>query len=474
MAPSATLTSDSTSPPSWASPDSLRTSFVLSMSAMYKAEVPLYGTLLRIVNAVNATTLSSSLDPHVLAMRHGSSRLDIERHGAIRLGTPQELRTIKRLFAVIGLYPVGYYNLSPAGLPMHATCFRPTDAEALAKNPFRVFTSLLRPELIHDAEARSLAQRLLSKRNIFSDELLQLLDLAELQNGRLTEAQGERFIPAAMSTFRWAGKSSASVDEYQRLAATHPILADVACFGSAHINHLTPRTLAIDIAQTAMASAGLRVKDRIEGPPQRNCPILLRQTSFLAVEERISFPPGGKGTHRARFGEVEERRAAVTAEGRRLYDELLGKAIIMTQRSSGGASPEALDQQLAMAFEEYPDHWPTLRERGLVYFTYRPTRKGTMSAFQNRPYSLDELLQQQMIETAPITYEDFLPLSAAGIFQSNLGAASTGRGLDAAPDAKGMEEALGATLKDPDELYRGIEVASIKQCEEALGIVIRS
>lgn len=113
----------------WADCDDLRTSFTLAMSAMYKEEAPLYSDLVRIVSNVNKLSMASgSLDPRVLAMRFGDvspSRLDVERHGAIRLGTVEELQTIRRVFAVLGLFPVGYYDLSEAGLPMHATCFRP-------------------------------------------------------------------------------------------------------------------------------------------------------------------------------------------------------------------------------------------------------------------------------------------------------------------------------------------------------------
>jgi len=32
-------------------------------------------------------------------------------------------------------------------VPVHSTAFRPVDDTALRRNPFRVFTSLLRPEL---------------------------------------------------------------------------------------------------------------------------------------------------------------------------------------------------------------------------------------------------------------------------------------------------------------------------------------
>lgn len=96
-------------------PDNLRTTFSLAMSAMYKQEVPLYGDLIRIVQEVNENTLRRSVDPKIVAIRNGdvaSERLHVERHGAIRLGTPYELQTVRRIFAIMALSPVGYYDLS--------------------------------------------------------------------------------------------------------------------------------------------------------------------------------------------------------------------------------------------------------------------------------------------------------------------------------------------------------------------------
>ncbi|KAK7423396.1 hypothetical protein QQZ08_009073 [Neonectria magnoliae] len=394
MAPSATESSSSQT--SWIDRDDLRTSFTLAMSAIYKAEVPLYGDLVRIVGDINQSTLGSALDPKVLAMRYGdvaSSRLDIERHGAIRLGTPHELRTIRRIFALIGLYPVGYYDLSPAGLPMHATCFRPKIEKSLHKNPFRVFTSVLRPEFIKDPRARELALDLLSKRNIFSDELIDLLRLGDAQNGRLGPDQGRRFVTEAMKTFSWHGTAAASHEDYQCLKVEHPILADIACFRSSHINHLTPRTLCITSAQDLMKREGLKVKDRIEGPPSRSCPILLRQTSFLAIEEPIKFLGSSdpsyealvQGSYRARFGEIEERGAAVTPAGRRLYDDLLNE---VTAASSEHPSPEEIDQLVETAFMKYPDDWSELRKRDLIYCTFEVTSNGMNATLPNQSYIL--------------------------------------------------------------------------------------
>ena len=54
------------------------------------------------------------------------------------------------MFTIMGMYPVSYYDLSQAGVPVHSTAFRPIDDASLARNPFRVFTSLLRLELIEN------------------------------------------------------------------------------------------------------------------------------------------------------------------------------------------------------------------------------------------------------------------------------------------------------------------------------------
>lgn len=61
----------------------------------------------------------------------------------------------------------GYYDLSAAGLPVHATAFRATDA-SLLENPFRLFVSLLRHDLIADESTRELARVTLAAREIFS------------------------------------------------------------------------------------------------------------------------------------------------------------------------------------------------------------------------------------------------------------------------------------------------------------------
>ncbi|KAH7123033.1 hypothetical protein EDB81DRAFT_847334 [Dactylonectria macrodidyma] len=466
----------------YADPNDIRNAFTVAMSTMYRNEVPLYGDLVRIVRTVNEGVLtgrSQSLSPSKSASYAASERLDLERHGAIRLGTPYELRTVRRLFSVIGLKPVGYYDLSVAGLPMHATCFRPVETAALAKNPFRVFTTLLRPELLQDEEARKLATTLIDRREIFSPKLLELLDVAEHNDNRLSHQEAEIFVTEAMKTFSWRPVASASESEYKTLVSEHPILADIASFKSSHINHLTPRTLDITASQKRMGAEGLQVKDRIEGPPARKCPILLRQTSFLALEERIKFRnvEGSlvEGTHRARFGEIEERGAAVTKKGRKLYDQLLVAAMDKYRAISTTDESATMDEILADVFQAYPDDWDELRKQDLVYCTYQLTAKprpDTLSANA----TLESLVSEGFLKAEPITYEDFLPFSAAGIFQSNLQAGSKEQSVEKQkmrPDQAGFETALGCSLLSADALYLRAQTHSLEQCAIGSGWDVR-
>lgn len=436
------------------STDEIRDRFSRAMSAMYQAEVPQYGALLDLVQRVNRQVLE--VDP-ALAGRlasHGElERLDAERHGAIRVGTAQELAMLRRLFAVMGMHPVGYYDLSEAGVPVHSTAFRPVDDAALARNPFRIFTSLLRLELIENPALRERAGAILAGRDIFTQGCRQLIELHEAQGG-LDEEQVERFIGEALETFRWHRDATVDLETYQALHAEHRLIADVVCFRGPHINHLTPRTLDIDEVQRRMPSAGMQPKAVIEGPPRRACPILLRQTSFKALEEGIHFAGERQGTHTARFGEIEQRSMALTARGRERYDSLLGEA----RRRTAGLDNEAHQRVLVEVFADFPDDQTVLRREGLAFFRYRLTEAGK-AAGRVEGAGLETLIDQGLVEALPLTYEDFLPVSAAGIFQSNLGGGQNGAYAGNA-NREAFEQALGAPVSDELALYAERERAS--------------
>lgn len=437
--------------------DEIRENFSQAMSAMYQQEVPQYGTLLELVADVNLAVLEHHPKLHEqLANADELSRLNVERHGAIRVGTAEELATLRRMFAIMGMFPVSYYDLSQAGVPVHSTAFRPIDDAALARNPFRIFTSLLRLELIANVELRQRAAAILARRDIFTPRCRELIAVHEEQE-HFSSTQAREFVREALETFRWHSHATVDADTYHALHNEHRLIADVVCFPGCHINHLTPRTLDIDRVQALMPECGIVPKALIEGPPRREVPILLRQTSFKALEEPVVFAGEHQGTHSARFGEIEQRGIALTPKGRALYDRLLNEA---------GVGKDNLNHQrhLQEVFSQFPDSEFLLRQQGLAWFRYRLTPAGEAHRHAFGPGNDPQpLIERGWVVAQPIIYEDFLPVSAAGIFQSNLGNEIQARSHgNASRDA--FETALGCPVLDEFTLYQQAEERSKRRC----------
>ena len=453
--------------------DDIRHRFSLAMSKMYQKEVPLYSDLMALVAEVNDEVLAQQPEIAEQLKNTGEiDRLSMERHGAIRLGTAAELAMMRRLFAVMGMQPVGYYDLAPAGVPVHSTAFRAIDTASLNNSPFRVFTSLLRLDLIADESLRQQAQAALAARNIFTDGVVKLIETFEREGG-LTQEQGEQFVKEALETFRWHEQSPIGKDIYEQLAGQHQLIADVVGFKGPHINHLTPRTLDIDAVQQGMKARGIPPKAIIEGPPRRECPILLRQTSFKALVEPVSFKGADgqyqSGQHTARFGEIEQRGVALTEKGRALYDQLLNEARDKLGGTPNESNAEQYYQLLSESFAAFPDDYQTLHDEQLAYFHYQPNKAhaAQLLGLDICEDNLQQLIEQKVIQIEPIVYEDFLPVSAAGIFQSNLHS-DTANSYEGQSNQQEFEQALGASVQDELALYLQRQNESLQACLAAL------
>ena len=401
-------------------PWQLRSAFARRLSAMYGREVPAYGTLVDVASAVNDDTLRADAD----AERLGSiERVTAERHGAIRVGTPAELRQAAQIFAAFGMYPVGFYDLreaSSGAVPVVSTAFRPLTAHELARNPFRVFTSMLTTadRRFFSADLQARLETYLGRRQLFPRELLDLAATAEREQG-LPDEQADRFLSLAVAAFEL---SPEPVDRvwYAELERVSAVAADIGGVSTTHINHLTPRVMDIDLLYERMRRRGIAMIDEIQGPPGWEGPdVLLRQTSFRALAEPRKFREiDGSvttGSLRVRFGEVEARGIALTPTGRGLYDELMAETDRALHHSS--ASRQDLARQIWQA--RFPRTERELATRQMAYFTFQ-TASGRAPDRQQPPPDGAGLLDGGWLTAHPIVYEDFLPRSAAGIFASNL------------------------------------------------------
>ncbi|MGW2561619.1 2-oxoadipate dioxygenase/decarboxylase [Streptomyces sp. NPDC001514] len=438
--------------PTW----QLRAAFARRLSAMYGKEVPAYTTLVEVAGQVNDDVLRTGGES---AQRLGSiERVTAERHGAIRVGTPRELRQAAQIFAALGMEPVGFYDLRDAttsAVPVVSTAFRPVLPEELDRNPFRVFTSMLTPadRRFFDADLEQRLQVFLERRELFPPELLELAARAEREEG-LPEEQAERFLTLAVAAFEL---SPEPVDRawYAELEKVSAVAADIGGVAGTHINHLTPRVLDIDELYRRMEERGITMIDRIQGPPRWEGPdVLLRQTSFRALAEPRAFREADgsvtTGSLRVRFGEVEARGIALSRAGRALYDRLVDGPV-----------------------EEWVAHFPRterqLAVEGLGFFTYEAVPDRPRDG-RRPPDDLAGLLDGGWLTARPIVYEDFLPRSAAGIFQSNLTDPGARDAAQAGThyDQHWMSGAIGRTVHDPFDLYAAQQDASLGRVRQAL------
>jgi uncharacterized glyoxalase superfamily metalloenzyme YdcJ len=448
----------------------LRAEFAQRIAHMYSREVPAYEALVDESASVNHDVLARD---RARAERFGHiDRVTAERHGAVRVGTPQELADVARVFAAFGMYPVGFYDLRQAtrsSVPVISTAFRPLHSDELARNPFRMFTSLLVTDdrRFFDAGLQSRIEVFLARRRLFPPEMLALADEARA-NGGLDQARAEQLLAASTRCFQL---SNEPVDRawYAELEAVSPVAADIAGLGSTHINHLTPRVLDIDDLYRRMAARGITMIDTIQGPPAWDgVDVLLRQTSFRALDERRPFrETSGAVTSdvlRVRFGEVESRGVALTPAGRDLYDAALAEVDLRSR-----ADPALPRAEVARTVwtERMPRSEAKLFDAGLGYFRYEVANSDAVAP----EAGLLELIQAGAVVRTPVVYEDFLPRSAAGIFQSNLTTAAR-RDDDeveaAGKDTAWMSEVIGAQVADPYVLYAAQQQASLDQLAAAL------
>ena len=278
------------------------------------------------------------------------------------MGTATELRQVAQIFAALGMEPVGFYDLrgtESTSLPIVSTAFRPTTPEALAINPFRVFTSVLVTDdrRYFDAGLQAELDAFLARRQLFGPDVLALAERAEADGG-LPDADAAEFLRLATACFEL---SPEPVDRawYARLSAVSGVAADIGGVPTTHINHLTPRVLDIDDLYRRMTGLGITMIDEIQGPPKWDGPdVLLRQTSFKALAEPRRFrEPDGTITDGAlsvRFGEVEQRGIALTPTGRDRYDRLIAE---IDQRAAGVPAAE----RDAIKVEVWRANWPDRR-----------------------------------------------------------------------------------------------------------------
>ncbi len=527
------------------------------LSGMFGREVPLYDRSLAVNGETNKAVceLVSKLHRGFHMTAEQLARTSGERHGAIRIGRPDEYRWIARFFGCFAMEPHNFYDMTCVGAksqPIIATAFR-----SRLRPEHRVFTSLLQANWF-DPGTRERIERVLSGREVFSARAKELVELCERQGGLSRDDFESLIREACERIFKWTGRAR-DLALYRELSADgFKIAADIACFERHHLNHLTPNTLLMDLYTAAMkhcmgehdealfrsratvalarlAKAADRdwlrlhfkhlshaeidsyqpgevtsadvaalvdalvatfrgdafrlsslphsgFKDLTEGPSQ-DTPVLLRQDAYKALTEPVEFADDGgaveRATHTARFGEIEERGYACTPEGRKLYDDCLARVDAIRERDPKLPSRDwaGYEELYSVPFAAFPKTLAGLLERGLAFGRYAPTPKGMAAAKAGAVAAADihELVRSGLAQHEGLRYEDFLPVSAAGIFASNLNQYGTKSTATVRPTycQKDLEDVMGKPIVDATTVYAGLDAASRLDTFAKLGVLDR-
>ena len=174
----------------------LRARFAETLSGLYGEEVPAYTTLVEVSHEVNADVARAwDRTPNGWAASTGSPPNGTAPSASAH---PPKWPRSPGSSLRWACHPTGFYDLrdaSASAVPVVSTAFRPIDADELARNPFRVFTSLLatgRPAVLR-ADLRGRLETFLAGRELFAPRLLDLADRASAEAS--SPGRRRRFLP---------------------------------------------------------------------------------------------------------------------------------------------------------------------------------------------------------------------------------------------------------------------------------------
>lgn len=432
----------------------IRSEIVRRILARFQAALPLYKDMMAVAESIN-----NAAGPEVAA------RLGKVMHAAIRCASSEELQMIRDIFALMNNEPVNYYDLRER-VSVQSTAFRPVTTDEINHNGFRIFCSMLSMDCI-PAEHHPFVQSIIERRNLFDDELMDLINTGKQQGG-FEESQATRFVEKCVDLFTRPEVALVSREEYEKLRDINKVAAQVLISNSLAFNHLTPSVASVPKAHQEMLDRGIKTIPVWQGPVGKD--VILRQTSCLAPPVILKFPTGDgtfvESEYQETFVEFEERLQALTRPGRVKFEALFaeGKGRLALPESDPGYQ-EHYYQTMQDALSAFPDDSLTLWQEGLAYFEYKVTNSDSQAD------SFADAVERGDVELVPQKYEDFFGPAATNIFNSNIGLQGVSNVGVAKPNSLAdFESQLGRNVIDMYDYYDQIEANSRHSACEKLGL----
>ncbi len=428
--------------PSW-----IRKEIVDQFLEKFESALPLFKEMISVAHTINSA--AGNLE---------AKRLGKIMHAAIRCASRSELRILLNLFSLIGNYPVNYYDLRER-VSVECTAFRPTSVDEMKRNGFRIFCSVLSMQCI-PVEHQAFVKEIISRRAIFDNELLTLIQTGKKQGG-LSRDQAGRLITKCVNLFTRPQEALVSLDEYRQLREINKVAAQILISNSLAFNHLTPSVASVPAAHDEMQRRGIKTIPVWQGPVGKD--FILRQTSCLAPPIVLKFPNfDGSFTaaeYQETFVEFEERLQALTPKGRKKFEALFAKGKQnLTLPESDPDYAEHYYETMRAALSEFPSSQLELWRHKLAYFTFNFSASQPTLDSETETITFNQAIENGLLLLQPQQYEDFFGPAATNIFNSNIGLEDVSNVGVSSPDSQeAFELELGRPVINMYDYYAQIQ-----------------
>ena len=158
---------------------------------------------------------------------------------------------------------------------------------------------------------------------------------------------------------------------------------------------------------------------------------------------------------------------------KQVYDNVAGELLILGEPGSGKTTLllQLARDLVAHAEKEETDPVPVVFNLS-SWAVKQPPLKDWLVEELNQRYDVPKKTAQGWVDAEPVVYEDFLPRSAAGIFQSNLSGDGSRDNTQSAVDydLDWLAGAIGREIHDPFALYEAQERDSLRQIATVLDL----
>lgn len=430
----------------WVESDEIRLKYVQMISDLFHSRYSVYGVVFDIVRDVNNMALIQNASLYDEMVKKGQKQTFSQELSAhYILFNPGDLGIIRRIFAVMGLYPVGFYNLDLNGKSLASTLFKPLNKIALKQQPFRITVSLANQSFDNECEQHNVPKNRLD----LSEKFLGLLQKFEKYSA-LNELDVHYFIQELQENLHKPDYDMQCCEQRPFRSSMNQIRESIMIRSTSLACLNLPKVI------EELKHFDLYAIDDLDGPSDRKHPLLFNK---MNINLRSKHPDHQKSDSDNQnipvfTIQLEQRGLALTAKGHQFFKSILSnlKSRLEPRTRLSLVQKRKLMNQV---FKRFPDSSYSLYRKGLAYFTFSVNPE--IEIIDDRYWTeedLPRLIRSKRILLTPLIFED--------IYSSYSVHASSS--FDFVEEKKSFEAYLGTCIHDEMRYYVLCQEQSLQTC----------